>query len=167
MLFRSYARPIEGRIGIVTVSGGHGAIAVDACTARGLSVPGLPDNVREDLRQNLSPSVQDIAALTNPVDLTGSGIDEDFVATVKSFCAMENIDCVLALLLPYIPGITSDLGAKLGGIARQCGTPLIAYVPNVEKYAMLIEGFTLNGSPVAHSIEGAVLMADALRRNRP
>jgi hypothetical protein len=32
---------------------------------------------------------------------------------------------------------------------------------------MLIEGFKLNGSPVAHSIEGAVLMADALRRNRP
>ena len=80
---------------------------------------------------------------------------------------MEGVDCVLALLLPYIPGITSDLGAKLGGIARQSGMPLIAYVPNVEKYAMLIEGFKLNGSPVAHSIEGAVLMVDALRRNRP
>jgi acyl-CoA synthetase (NDP forming) len=163
----AYAKPIEGRVGIVTVSGGHGAIAVDACAARGLLVPGLPENVREDLCKNLAPSVRDIATLTNPVDLTGSGIDEDFVATVRSFCSMENIDCVLALLLPYIPGITSDLGAKLGGIARQCGKPLIAYVPNVEKYAMLIEGFTLNGSPVAHSIEGAVLMVDALRRNRP
>jgi acyl-CoA synthetase (NDP forming) len=163
----TYPKPIEGRVGIVTVSGGHGAVAVDACAARGILVPGLPENIREDLRKTLSPSVQDIAGLTNPVDLTGSGIDEDFVATVRSFCSMENIDCVLALLLPYIPGITSDLGAKLGGIARQCGKPLIAYVPNVEKYAMLIEGFTLNGSPVAHSIEGAVLMVDALRRNRP
>jgi acetate---CoA ligase (ADP-forming) len=161
----AYAKPIEGRVGIVTVSGGHGAIAVDTCACRGLSVPGLPENIREDLCKNLSPNVRDIATLTNPVDLTGSGVDEDFVATVRSFCSMENIDCVLALLLPYIPGITSDLGAKLGGIARQCGKPLIAYVPNVEKYAMLIEGFTLNGSPVAHSIEGAVLMVDALRRN--
>ena len=79
----------------------------------------------------------------------------------------RSIDCVLALLLPYIPGITSDLGAKLSSVARQCGKPLIAYVPNVEKYAMLIEGFKLNGVPVAHSIEGAVLMVDALRRNRP
>ncbi len=163
----AYAKPIEGRVGIVTVSGGHGAVAVDICAARGLSVPGLPEAIREELCKNLSPNVRDIATLTNPIDLTGSGIDEDFVATVRSLCSMENIDCVLALLLPYIPGITSDLGAKLGGIARQCGKPLIAYVPNVEKYAMLIEGFTLNGSPVAHSIEGAVLMVDALRRNRP
>jgi acetyltransferase len=161
-----YAGSIEGKVGIVTVSGGHGAVAVDICASRGLSVPGLPETVREELCKNLSPNIRDIATLTNPVDLTGSGIDEDFVATVRSFCSMENIDCVLALLLPYIPGITSDLGAKLGGIARQCGKPLIAYVPKVEKYAMLIEGFTLNGSPVAHSIEGAVLMVDALRRNR-
>ena len=62
----TYPKPIEGRVGIVTVSGGHGAIAVDACTARGLLVPGLPENIREDLRKNLSPSVQDIASLTNP-----------------------------------------------------------------------------------------------------
>jgi acetyltransferase len=162
----AYTKPIEGRVGIVTVSGGHGAVAVDTCASRGLSVPGLPDSIREELCKNLSSNVRDIATLVNPVDLTGSGVDEDFVATVRSFCSMENIDCILALLLPYIPGITSDLGAKLGGIARQCGKPLIAYVPNVEKYAMLIEGFTLNGSPVAHSIEGAVLMVDALRRNR-
>jgi acyl-CoA synthetase (NDP forming) len=162
----TYDKPIEGRVGIVTVSGGHGAIAVDNCAARGLLVPPLPENIREALCKNLSSNIQDIATLTNPIDLTGSGIDEDFVATVRTFCSMTDIDCILALLLPYVPGITSDLGAKLGGIARQSGTPLIAYVPKVEKYAMLIEGFKLNGSPVAHSIEGGVLMVDALRRNR-
>ncbi len=160
-------KPVEGRVGIVTVSGGHGAIAVDACAARGITVPPLPEAIREELRGNLSPSVQGIAALTNPIDLTGSGIDEDFVATARIFFTREDIDCVLALLLPYIPGITSDLGAKLSSVARQYGKPLIAYVPHVEKYAMLIEGFTLNGAAVAPSIEGAVLMLDALRRNRP
>jgi acetate---CoA ligase (ADP-forming) len=163
----AYANPSEGRVGIVTVSGGHGAIAVDACTARGIPVPALPVEVGEMLRKTLSPSVQGIAALANPVDLTGSGIDDDFVATAKFFFARAEIDCVLALLLPYVPGITSDLGAKLSNVARQCGKPLIAYVPHVEKYAMLIEGFNLNGAPVSPSIEGAVLMVDALRRNRP
>ena len=162
-----YAKPIEGRVGIVTVSGGHGAMAVDACTSRGIVIPPLPEAVREELRKNLSPSVQDIATLTNPIDLTGSGIDEDFVATARIFCSREDIDCVLALLLPYVPGVTSDLGAKLSSVARPCGIPLIAYVPNVEKYAMLIEGFELNGAPVSPSIEGAVLMVEALRRKRP
>jgi acetyltransferase len=163
----AYAKPCTGRVGIVTVSGGHGAIAVDACAARGIAVPALPEESRETLRKTLSASVQGIATLANPVDLTGSGIDEDFVATARFFFAREEIDCVLALLLPYIPGITSDLGAKLSNVARQCGKPLIAYVPHVEKYAMLIEGFNLNGAPVSPSIEGAVLMVEALRRNRP
>ena len=160
-------KTVEGRVGIITVSGGHGAIAVDACAARGIAVPPLSEEIREELRGNLTPSVQGIAALGNPVDLTGSGIDEDFVATARIFFAREDVDCVLALLLPYIPGITSDLGAKLSSVARQYGKPLVAYVPHVEKYAMLIEGFNLNGAAVAPSIEGAVMMVDALRRNRP
>jgi acetyltransferase len=37
----------------------------------------------------------------------------------------------------------------------------------VEKYDMLIEGFELNGIPVAPSIDGAVLMAKALVRKKP
>lgn len=161
-----YPKPIEGRVGIVTVSGGHGAMAIDACTARGIAVPELPEEARERLRMGLSPSVREIATLSNPIDLTGSGIDDDFVATAETLFAMEEIDCVLALLLPYIPGITSDLGAKLSNVAARHGKPLIAYVPHVEKYAMLIEGFELNGAPVSPSIEGAVLMVEALRRNR-
>jgi hypothetical protein len=71
------------------------------------------------------------------------------------------------LLLPYTPGITSDLGARLSQIYRQEGKPLIAYVPHVEKYGMFIEGFQLNQVPVAHSIEEAVHMAEGLRRRQP
>ncbi|MDO8944882.1 MAG: CoA-binding protein, partial [Desulfobacterales bacterium] len=134
--------------------------------ARGLTVPELPEADREALRQTLNPSIREIASLTNPVDLTGSGIDDDFVATARFFLSRTDIDCVLALLLPYIPGITSDLGAKLSNVAARHGKPLIAYVPHVEKYAMMIEGFELNGAPVSPSIEGAVLMVEALRRNR-
>jgi len=162
-----YSKPIEGRIGIVTVSGGHGAMATDACTARGIAVPELAQGVRDELRGKLSPSVREIATLTNPIDLTGSGIDDDFVSVAETLLAMDEIDCILALLLPYIPGITSDLGAKLSSVAARYGKPLIAYVPHVEKYAMLIEGFELNGAPASPSIEGAVLMVEALRRNRP
>jgi acetyltransferase len=142
-------------------------MAVDACAARGISVPVLPEDAAEELRGRLSPSVRGIASLANPIDLTGSAIDDDFVATARHLFAREEIDCVLALLLPYVPGITSDLGAKLGSLAALHGKPLIAYVPHVEKYAMLIEGFEFNGAPVSPSIEGAVLMVEALRRNRP
>lgn len=163
----SYARPIQGNIGIITGSGGHGAMAVDACSMSGLKVPELSEQTKTEIKNNLAESVRSIASLGNPADLTGSAVDEDFVACAKVMGASPEIDCIVVLLLPYIPGITLDIGVKLSGISRQYNKPFIAYVPQVEKYTMLIEGFELNGIPVSPSIEGAVLMAKGLARRQP
>lgn len=162
-----YQTPIKGTIGIITGSGGHGALAVDACLSHGLSVPTLSEPDQMEIRQKSSQRIQAIASFTNPVDLTGSAMDEDFVTATNFLIRREEIDCILILLLPYLPGITSDLGARLSQIHRQTGKPMIAYIPHVEKYLMFIEGFQLNQIPVAHSIEEAVHMAEALRRNQP
>jgi acetyltransferase len=162
-----YPRRIDGRIGIITSSGGHGALAVDACYGRGLDVPHLASRLQEDVRRMLSPSIRQIASVSNPMDLTGSAVDEDFVAAVSWLSSRAEIDCILLLLLPYSPGITMDLGARLSRIFLQSGKPMIAYVPYMEKYRMLIEGFELHRVPVAHSIEGAVLMAEAMKRCQP
>jgi acyl-CoA synthetase (NDP forming) len=163
----AYQTSINGNIGIVTGSGGHGALAVDACSAQGLSVPELKEETKKEIEEHLSSSVKAIASVRNPTDLTGSAIDDDFVGTVRALCGMPEIECVITLLLPYLPGITMDLGSRLSTVSRQMGKPLIAYVPHVDKYRMLIEGFELNGIPVSPSIEGAVLMATALRRSKP
>lgn len=161
-----YPHTIGGRVGIVTGSGGHGVLAVDACNAHGLEVLELPGSVRDAIRPRLSGSIQTIAALGNPIDLTGSALDEDFVAAAAGLGDAPEIDCIIMLLLPYSPGITMDLGARLSQIARRSGKPLIAYVPHLEKYRMLIEGFELSRVPVSPSIDGAVLMAKALHRSR-
>jgi acyl-CoA synthetase (NDP forming) len=162
-----YQDTISGKVGIITVSGGHGALAVDACRQHGLTVPPLNAKVKADLQSRLNPSIQTIASLQNPIDLTGSALDEDFIASVDALSTAEDIDCVLVLLLPYSPGVSSDLGARLGHVYRKRGKPLVAYVPHVEKYRMLIEGFELNQIPVSDAIEGAVLMVEALRRWQP
>lgn len=162
-----YPSALEGRVGIVTGSGGHGALAVDVCSTHGISVPLLPESTRNNLREALTPSVRHIASLTNPVDLTGSAVDDDFVATAQALSRCPEIDSVMILLLPYLPGTTSDLGARLSQIYGREGKPMVAYVPHVEKYRMLIEGFELNRIPVSPSIEGAIHMIEAMRRCRP
>jgi acetyltransferase len=162
-----YPRAIEGKIGIITGSGGHGALAVDVCADNGLAVPSLSEQTQREIKEKLSPSVVEIAAVGNPIDLTGSAVDDDFVSAVSTLSRSNDIDCVLVLLLPYLPGITSDLGARLSHIYQQERKPLVAYVPHVEKYRMLIEGFELNRIPVSPSIEGAVNMAEAMRRCQP
>jgi acetyltransferase len=158
---------IEGRVGIVTVSGGHGVLSVDACIRRGLAVPEIPEKVREGIRKNLSPSIRPIASLKNPLDLTGSAVDNDFAAAVTGLSEAPDIDAIILLLLPYSPGISSDLGARLSHVYQRMGKPVVAYVPHVEKYRMLIEGFELNRVPVSSSIEGTVLMVEAMKRCRP
>ena len=162
-----YQKPIEGRIGIITGSGGHGTIAVDACVSHGLSVPILSEQDQWEIRKRVSPRIQTIASFNNPIDLTGSAVDDDFIEAARFLSRKEEFDCILILLLPYIPGITSDSAARLSQIYWQEGKPIIAYVPHVDKYLMFVEGFQLNKIPVAHSIEEAVHMAEALRRNQP
>ncbi len=159
-----YQKSIIGKIAIVTGSGGHGALAVDLCSKFGLGVPGFSNELRERIRQRLSTSIRSIASLANPLDLTGSAVDDDFVEAVAELSRNEEVDCILLLLLPYLPGITADIGARLSAVYRREGKPLIAYVPHEDKYMMIIEGFELNGIPVAPSVESSILMASALKR---
>lgn len=162
-----YQKSIEGNVAIVTGSGGHGALAVDVCSAHGLFVPSLPEQAQKEIRENLSSSSRSIASIANPVDLTGSAVDDDFVFAITYLSRRPEIDCIVVLLLPYLPGITSDLGARLSQVYYQEGKPLVAYVPHVEKYGMFIEGFEINRIPVSSSIEGAVLLAEGMRKSKP
>ena len=159
-----YQDTINGNIGIITGSGGHGALTVDFCASHGLKVPLLSQGLQSELTKRLSPSVQTIAATGNPIDLTGSAVDDDFVAAADCLSQSPEVDCLVLLVLPYSPGTTSDLGARLSEVYHREGKPMVAYVPNLERYRMLIEGFELNHIPVSPAIEGAVLMASAMRR---
>jgi len=118
------------------------------------------------IRRRLKPSISSIATCTNPVDLTGSSTDDDYAEAARVIGAFDEVECFIMLLLPYAPGLTSDLGARLSIVSRQAGKPMIAYLPRLEKYRMLIEGFEINGVPVAHTIEGSVQMALALAKYR-
>ncbi len=162
-----YSQTINGNIGVLSLSGGHGVVAVDACEEHGMSIPSIGQNTMDIIKEKLSPEIRNIVSLVNPLDLTGSAVDNDIVAAVRHLSRDEKIDCILALLIPYSPGISTDIGAKLSQVARNEGKPFIAYVPNEDKYKIIIEGFELNNIPVASSVEGAVLMAKALNRNMP
>lgn len=162
-----YGEPIDGRVGIISPSGGHGALAVDICSRNGLSIQAFNQEQQNRIRADLSSSVQPIASLNNPIDLTGSATDIDFMAATEHLARSPELDAIILLLLPYTPEVTSDLSARLSRVCRRHNKPLIAYVPHVERYRMLIEGFEFNGVPVSPSIKGAVLMVKALKRNKP
>ena len=147
---------------IITGSGGHGAMASDVCFRAGLNIIEVPEEDKAELRKELSASIQAIASMNNPIDLTGSAMDSDFFVAMRFFLQKEYVDAVILLLLPYLPGISSDIGARLAVAFREFEKPVITYLPHVDKYGIFIEGFEANRMPVAHSVEGAVYMAESL-----
>ncbi len=153
--------------GIITLSGGHGVIAADACEQHGVCIPKIEEATTAKIREGLAPEIRNIASFENPLDLTGSSVDSDIVSSVRHMARDKNIDLIMTLLIPYSPGVSADIGAKLSHVARSEQVPMIAYVPNEAKYRIIIEGFELNRIPVASSVNGAVLMAKALKRCRP
>ena len=113
-----YQEGINGNVGIISLSGGHGAIAADACELYGMSIPRIEEETRNTIMEKLSPEIRNIVSLVNPLDLTGSSVDSDIVTSARHLSRDKNIDCILALLIPYSPGVSADIGAKLSQIGR-------------------------------------------------
>jgi acyl-CoA synthetase (NDP forming) len=160
-----YPKKRVKKLCIITGSGGHGAAAADDCYKAGLELIQVSESDQQSLREKLSRSIQSIATLCNPVDLTGSASDADIIESARFFLERDDVDALILLLLPYLPGITPDVGARIAQLARQMKKPILTYIPHVDKFDMFCEGFESNGAPVAHSVEGVVNMAIALMRN--
>src|SRR5580704_1052491 len=81
------------RVALVADGGGQGAMAADAMTAAGLSVPPLGDATASRLR-HLLPAV---AGVTNPVDLAGAGESDigSYASVVSALLTAPDADAVV------------------------------------------------------------------------
>ena len=82
------------RLGVMTQSGGSGALMADVAETCGLTVPVLPDADREYL-QSLLPS---FGSAANPVDTTGNFNMDNFDAVYGGLAASDGVDAVLPLI---------------------------------------------------------------------
>lgn len=150
-------------VAVISSSGGHGVLASDLASTAGINIPEFSGERQGRLRELLEPSIQDIASFANPVDLTGSASDQDFERALGYLLSQGDIEAAMVLALPYSPMMTSFVGTRLGQVVKKYDKPVVAYVPNLAKYGMELEGFELNGIPVVHSIEEGIQMLKALR----
>ena len=89
--FRRQPLPRGRRVAIVTVGGGFGVVATDACRRYGLEVPRLSDEAVRTLDKYL-PSRWSRA---NPVDMAGSS--EGSYACIGNLLKQDNIDAIMAI----------------------------------------------------------------------
>ncbi|MFQ5832823.1 MAG: acetate--CoA ligase family protein [Candidatus Thorarchaeota archaeon] len=164
-VFSFRPKPMKGTgVGTLTVSGGHGVIASDEASHYGLQFPPFSKDEQHAMRDVMTPAYQGIASFRNPCDLTGSASDIDYERVLDVMLTFDNIDAGLMLLLPYAPGISLQIGTRVANVAKRHDKTVVAYVPNLDKYEVIIRGFEINGIPVADTIEEAVQMLDGIRK---
>jgi len=89
--------PRGRRVGIITVGGGFGVVAADACRRYGLEVPPLKEETIQTLNKYLPPRWSH----SNPVDLAGT-IEGSF-GCIGNLLKADYIDAVLAVGMPGFP----------------------------------------------------------------
>ncbi len=117
--------PARGnKVAILTVGGGSGVMATDACIELGLNVPKLSENTEEKLRKILLP----IASPHNPVDVTGSARDEHLIESVEILMRSNEVDIIIWIPYFMVPGISEQLVEKfierIKKVNKELDTPI-------------------------------------------
>jgi acetyltransferase len=157
----------QGDVAIVSVSGGHAVIASDMLKEYGLNAIRFSHQEKRELKELMNPVAREIASFNNPIDLTGSVLDTDIEDIMRYLSDIENIECIILLLLPYPPNISFQIGRRIANIITNKNKPVVCFVPYVPKYSMIIESLELANIPVFHSIRETIQAVAALKeRNR-
>lgn len=116
----SCAGPAGNRVGIVTLSGGAGIAAADLCHEKGIAVSALAPSTMDRMR----PHLPTFASLQNPVDVTGSAVnDPDSLAAALAAVAED----------PGVDGLIIALAASAGRTAKIAAQEIVRLRENQSK----------------------------------
>ncbi|HCY19381.1 MAG TPA: CoA-binding protein, partial [Deltaproteobacteria bacterium] len=143
---------------IITDGGGMGVSVADVCDEMGLEVNEPSDGLKNILAQKLPP----FCAFVNPIDLTGSATDSDYVTALKQGMAEYDVAIVMALWGP--PGLTDKLIQMLSDASRELNKPVIICSPGGEYTQKRNKMFADKGLPVFARPEDAARAAAILAK---
>ncbi len=152
-----------GNVAILSVSGGHGVLCADMLEKYGLKAVQFTDKEKEEMKALMNPVAREIASLNNPIDLTGSVLDIDIENIIGYLSEIKRIECIILLLLPYPPNISFQIGRRIANVITAKKKPMVAFIPYVEKYSLIIESLEIANIPVFHSIKEAVQAVQGLK----
>ena len=153
-MFSRQPRARSNRILVVSNGGGMGVMLTDLCERAGLNIP-EPSEISQFALKGHYPAYY---SFRNPVDLTGSGTDEQCMAITEYLLATGEYDGLLLVLLPGTEGITAGIGPLLderlpGNLPAAVG----AYGTLFETLSRSLKGSGIpvypTGERAAHSLE--------------
>ncbi|MFD5824444.1 acetate--CoA ligase family protein [Lentzea sp. NPDC060358] len=154
------------RVGVISDSGGQGAIAVDLAVAAGLSVPALSS----------VDGLPDGASRRNPVDLAGAGERDlaNYARAVEVLARGGEVDTVVLSGYfgsygedtPSLEAAEVSVASRICGVARETGVAVVVHSMRPDSAA--VRALRAGGVPVQHTIERAMAaLGDAARLDTP
>ncbi|SMC59595.1 acetate--CoA ligase family protein [Lentzea albidocapillata] len=146
--------PRGGRVGVISDSGGQGAIAADLAVAAGLTMPVL--SVVDGLPAG--------ASTRNPIDLAGTGEQDlaNYARAVEVLARGGEVDTVV--LSGYFGSYGPDapsleeaevaVAARICSLARETGVTVVVH--SMREDSAAVRTLRTGGIPVQHTIERAV-----------
>ncbi|WP_340820180.1 acetate--CoA ligase family protein [Methanolobus sp. WCC4] len=150
--------PVDGnRVLIITDGGGIGVSMADDCEDFGLEVKRLTQHSKE----RLSSRIPAFSATDNPIDLTASAKDEDYLAALEEGF-MEGYDLAIVTVLWGPPTLTAGVIDRIDEVRTRYGKPVIICSPGGEFTRNMYGSFEEKGMPVFSTPEAAVRAAAVL-----
>ena len=117
--------PSGRRVGIVTGSGGGGAIAADMFSSAGLVVPALSDDVQKKIRPLIPPH----ASPQNPVDITAQGGQTGpvMMTCMEILDACDDVDMVCVIVSTAREHGVSLIAERMQAVMKRGRSPLIVW----------------------------------------
>ena len=147
------------RLLIMTNGGGMAVAAADQASRDGFILPAVPENVRKKLKQTFPP----FFVLNNPIDITGSGKDEDYYTALKE--ALPYYDAAVVIALMGTTTVTENSAAMIAKACRELKKPVTCCMLQGLRYMEEVERSVQElGIPAFPSPERAVRALTVLRR---
>ena len=104
LTFATQPLPRGGSVAIVTNGGGAGVMASDMLTDCDLELAGFSPGTLASLKEAFPPYY----SIGNPIDLTGNATAEDYRMALEAVYDDPNVDSVINISIPCIPGLDID-----------------------------------------------------------
>jgi acyl-CoA synthetase (NDP forming) len=150
---------VGNRLLVVTNGGGMAVAASDQAQREGFTMPRVPDEVRARLEEVFPP----FFGKNNPVDLTGSGRNEDYYTALKE--TLPHYDAAIVIVLMGATTVTEEATSMVARACHEAKKPVTCCILQGLGYTQEAMHELLKlGIPVYPSPERAVRALSALRK---
>ena len=153
-LFSEQSKARGDRTLVVSNGGGMGVMLTDLCEQAGLRIP-EPSQKFQLAMKGEYPSYY---SFHNPIDLTGSGTNEQCISIVEYLLKTGEYDALLLVLMPGTEGITADIGPMLKSrLPKNMSVAVGAYGSLLDELSSALQGSSIpvfpTGERAAHGLE--------------